>query len=157
MPSDAGEPVQFSLFYDVLLVDRAVGELMRIALADSDLSPLEYGIYSALLDTPGRTATALAADLATPLTTMVDWLARPLQRGHIERSRHPQDRRAWALRLTPDGEAVHSHACRAFSAVYEQFLARPGVDTQTQRAALHAIRDAARDVTRKLLAAPLRT
>lgn len=139
-----------SVFYDAMLADRAIGQLMRVALADSGLSSLEYAIYSALRNDPGTTATALAAEMHAPLTTMADWLAKPIRRGHIERTRSPDDGRAWALRLTADGEAAHERGRASFSAAYVRYLCLPGVDVEAQAAALRAMREGALAVAREL-------
>ena len=144
------QSLPLSVFYDLLLADRAVSRLMSVALADSDITPLEYGIYTALQAAPGITATQLAADMHTPLTTMGDWLAKPVRCGHVDRSRLPEDRRAWALHLTPDGEAAFERARLDFAAAYVRYLALPGIDVEAQQAALASLRAGALAIATEL-------
>lgn len=137
------QSLPLSVFYDLMLADRAVSRMMRLALADSDITPLEYGIYSALHAEPGVTATRLAADMHTPLTTMADWLAKPVRRGHVDRTRSAADGRAWALRLSARGEAAFERGRRDFADAYVKYLALPSVDIEAQQAALASIRSGA--------------
>lgn len=147
------QPLPMSVFYDAMLANRAISQLMQLALADSGLTGLEYGIYSAIRNAPGVTATALAAEMHAPLTTMTDWIAKPVRLGHIERTRLPQDRRAWALRLTPEGEAAHECGRTGFAAAYVRYMELPGVDVDAQHAALESVRNGALTIARELSAA----
>lgn len=148
----ARPPAQWSVFFDVLVVDRQISDFMRVALDGCGLTPLEYGLYSVLADEPGITATGVAERMAAPLTTVADWLAGPVRRGHVQRMRYATDGRAWALTLTEEGDRIFDRACAAFTAAYERYLRHPNVDPDVQHAVLAEMARSVAAVTAELRA-----
>lgn len=115
-PADEPTPL-----YDVFVLDRAVTALLDQAMADSPLRPLEYAIYGLVEQDPGCTATELAKRLSVPLTTMADWLAPIIDRGHLERRRSERDRRSFGLELTAAGRAALGRSMDSFGVAYRAF------------------------------------
>ena len=71
-----------------------------------DLTPPQAGLLRAIARQPGRTQQHYAAHLGVPpsrFVTLVDSLER---RGVVERRRSPDDRRAYGLHLTTEGDAL---------------------------------------------------
>ncbi len=71
-----------------------------------DLTPPQAGLLRAIARRPGQTQQSYAAHLGVPpsrFVTLVDSLER---RGVIERRRSLDDRRAYGLHLTSDGDAL---------------------------------------------------
>ena len=75
-------------------------------LAEVDLHPRHFGMLSHLAASEGQSQQALSVALGihrSAVVALVDDLER---RGLAERRRHPEDRRAYTLYLTPSGRAV---------------------------------------------------
>ncbi len=75
-------------------------------VAAVDLTPPQSGLIRAVAQEPGRSQQALAAQLGTPATRLVALVDGLEQRGVLERRRNPDDRRLYAVHLTPAGEAL---------------------------------------------------
>ncbi|MGQ9369194.1 MarR family winged helix-turn-helix transcriptional regulator [Azospirillum sp. ST 5-10] len=101
--------------------------LQRI-LADEELEGLKLKpghltFFALLAENPGITQTALSRASGrdkSSLTPVVEDFAR---RGFVEKRRLPNDRRSYALSLTPRGEALHRRLA-AHAAAHEAELDR---------------------------------
>ncbi|MDN5724893.1 MAG: hypothetical protein L0G99_03025 [Propionibacteriales bacterium] len=150
-------------FLDAFVLDRAMARLLTRAFADAPINPVDYALYSSIALFSSRaeenssdaedndvTATQLANDLKVPLTTMTDWIAGPVRRGHVVRRRSDRDGRAWALSLTPAGSEALAGGRTAFGRAYEAFLQHTTVDpdelSTTLTAMAHAVARAAEDL-----------
>ncbi|MCD2194050.1 MarR family transcriptional regulator [Actinomycetospora endophytica] len=71
-----------------------------------DLTPPQSGLIRAVAQEPGRSQQALAAQLGTPATRLVALVDALEKRGVLERRRNPDDRRLYAVHLTPAGEEL---------------------------------------------------
>src|SRR4051812_38047590 len=96
-----------SLLFDIFSLNQALGRLLDGYMARSPLTPSEYAFYSAIFETESITPTALAQRLGMPLTTVMDHLARLVQRRHVARMPDPDDRRATRVVLSAEGMAAH--------------------------------------------------
>ena len=76
-------------------------------VAALDLTPPQAGLIRAVAQEGGRSQQALAAQLGTPATRLVALVDALEQRGVLERRRNPDDRRLYAVHLTPAGEALY--------------------------------------------------
>lgn len=112
-----------SALFDVFVLAQAVHELLADAFAGAPLTPEEYAVYSQLLSTPGCTPSALARELAAPLTTVSDWVRTLTQRGHVIREARQHDRRSYGIVLTPAGHRAHRETNRRFEHANATFLA----------------------------------
>ncbi len=70
------------------------------------LSVIERQVMGLLLSRPGLMTKELAAFFAVQTTTMASILERLSDSGFIEKQKHPTDRRAIAVKLTPHGTTV---------------------------------------------------
>jgi len=138
-----GADRRISLLFDVFVVSQRLRALLGHALSDSDLRPDEYAVYSVLFEHGALTPTEMAAYLAMPVTTMLDYLRAMSRRGHTKRARNPADGRSYRVSLTAEGLSAHQRTNAAWNIAVrrlEDGLVRP---VQEIRAALHALDDAA--------------
>jgi DNA-binding MarR family transcriptional regulator len=116
----------YSVLFDLFLADAAASTLLGPAMRGSGLNPSQHAEYSLLRQEGPLTVTEFATRSNRPLSTASDTLRAMEARGHVVRSRHPDDGRAWALRLTPAGRAAHSRAQRRFRVAAAQVSSRLG-------------------------------
>ena len=131
-----------SLFYEVFVLGQAVKRLLETAMANGPLRPEEYAVYSVVFEPESVTPTVMAAALAMPLTTVMDWIGLMERRGHARRRPHPSDGRATLVTLTAEGLRVHREANRRFEHAYRALLAALPDDERLLRDAMVAIREA---------------
>ncbi len=112
-------------------------------MADVELRPDEYAVYSVLFDEGPQTPSELARRVGMPPTTMSHYVRAMLDRGHAIRTVVPSDRRSYELALTHDGLAVHRAASRAFEHANRGFEQALRIDETRARSVLRAIADAA--------------
>lgn len=74
--------------------------------ADSDITPVQYGLMTILSTAPDADQIAIANSLGIDRTNVADVLRRLSDAGLVERRRSETDRRAVISRLTPRGEDV---------------------------------------------------
>jgi DNA-binding MarR family transcriptional regulator len=96
-----------------------------------DLTAPQSGLIRAVAGEPGRSQQALAAQLGTPATRLVALVDALEQRGVLERRRNPDDRRLYAVHLTPAGEELLADLGR-LAAAHEADLLAP-LDPQERR------------------------
>jgi DNA-binding MarR family transcriptional regulator len=91
-----------------------VGQHITTRFADEltplGLHPAHFGVLSHLGDTPGCTQQELANRLHIHRNAMVGLIDDLEARGLVRRSRHPVDRRAYALHLTDSAQTVLRNA-----------------------------------------------
>lgn len=82
-----------------------------------NITPVQYGLMSAVAALPGLDQTALGQEVGLDRTTTADVVKRLEDRGLLERRPNPADRRTRHVRLTPQGEetvaTLHGDMTRA--------------------------------------------
>lgn len=116
----------YSLFFDLFVLNQRVRELLAVAMATSPLRPEEYAVYSVVFEDEAVSPTSMAAQLAMPLTTVVDAIRTMEGRGHARRMPNPRDRRSYLVVLTGDGLRAHAEAHDRFEVAYQAFAAELG-------------------------------
>jgi DNA-binding MarR family transcriptional regulator len=108
-----------------------------------DLTPPQAGLLRAIARQPGQTQQSYAAHLGVPPSRFVTLVDSLEGRGSIERRRRPDDRRAYGLHLTADGEALMRDIGRV-SRAHEDDLCQGLTDSErnTLRELLARIADA---------------
>jgi DNA-binding MarR family transcriptional regulator len=76
------------------------------ALAPLGITPNRFGVLAQLAREEGRTQQELATALGLHRNSMVGLIDDLEERGLVERRRHPEDRRAYAIHLTPAARDV---------------------------------------------------
>ncbi|HWK47896.1 MAG TPA: MarR family transcriptional regulator [Stellaceae bacterium] len=81
------------------------------------ITPVQYGLMTALRREPGRDQASLGAEVGIDRTNAADVLERLAERGLIRRERSASDRRSKVASLTEAGEALteqmYAHMLRA--------------------------------------------
>jgi DNA-binding MarR family transcriptional regulator len=108
-------------------------------IAALDLTAPHAGILRAISAAPGRSQQALSTQLQLLPSRVVAFVDELEDRGYVERRPNPDDRRQYALYLTPDGKELMGKLSR---------LAR-----QHERAITSGLSDSQRAQLRELLAA----
>lgn len=94
----------------------AVAEFVREAAAH-DVTPVQFALMNAMLDTPGVDQITLAKRVAFDAATSGSVIGRLEAKGWVRRDADPQDRRRKLLYITADGaqalQAMHAAVARA--------------------------------------------
>ncbi|GAA4291220.1 MarR family transcriptional regulator [Mycobacterium paraffinicum] len=96
----------------------------RPVLTAHGLSMWGYVILSALDGSPIRTQAALAEAIGADKTRIIPTLDELQERGYIERSPDPDDRRVRLLAITSAGRSIKSAAQRDIQTGEERWLAQ---------------------------------
>ena len=131
-----------SLPFDVFALSSRLGAYLDRALAGTGLRPVEYAVYSLMLEAGPRTPSELAAALGVPPSTMSGYLRPMLERGHARRIPNPTDGRSFRVVLTDVGRAAHRTANPAFSGADQAILDALDRPSGEVRDALQALSDA---------------
>ena len=143
---------RLSVLFELFAAEQRVRTLVVRAMADGELRPDEYAVYSVLFDEGPQTPSDLARRVGMPPTTMSHYVRSMLERGHAERQIVSADRRSYRLALTPGGLRTHRAASRAFGAADQRFSAALRIDPDAARAALLAIGEAAGEAEARMAA-----
>ncbi|MBW8871760.1 MAG: MarR family transcriptional regulator [Leifsonia sp.] len=103
------------------------------ALAPLGITPNRFGVLAELAREDGRTQQELATALNLHRNSMVAMMDDLEERGLVERHRHPRDRRAYAIHLTPSARELLATGARIADELEEAMLAPLDAD---ERAAL---------------------
>lgn len=98
-------------------ISKAPGHLIRRAhqlavavfmedLAEFEVTPVQFAILNALLDTPGEDQITLAGRVAFDAATSGSVIGRLEARGWVRREVDQRDKRRKLLWVTPEGEAI---------------------------------------------------
>ncbi|WP_214408792.1 MarR family winged helix-turn-helix transcriptional regulator [Sphaerisporangium fuscum] len=98
------------LLFDVLAVEERVGQLLRLALAETGLKPMEYAVTSLLATLGPTTPSQMAKGIGMRPSTLSGHLAALTRRGVIQRERAPVDGRSALLELTEEGQRLQRDA-----------------------------------------------
>ncbi|HEY9482259.1 MAG TPA: MarR family transcriptional regulator [Micromonosporaceae bacterium] len=120
-PDPSNEDDRRDLAAMMMPVGRALTTGERPILDAHGLSMWAYVVLVALADEPVRTQAALADAIRADKTRIIPVLDDLQQRGLIERSPDPADRRSHLLSLTTAGQQVH-RAARSGIRAYEHRL-----------------------------------
>jgi DNA-binding MarR family transcriptional regulator len=101
------------------------------ALADQDLTPLEYALLQNLDDDPDVDQIGIAARLGIDRNSTGVLIRRMEQRGLVRRQTNGADRRARLVHLTPKGYQLRERARPLIAAQQQQILSvLPAVDRE---------------------------
>jgi DNA-binding MarR family transcriptional regulator len=87
------------------------------------ITPVQYGILTALLYYPGSDQVSLGAEIGIDRSNVADVLERLHERGLVRREKSAADRRMMLAFLTADGEALTRDMHGAMQVAQERFLA----------------------------------
>jgi DNA-binding MarR family transcriptional regulator len=121
-PGPAGSPLAFAL----RRAQRAVTEDFAARFGGEAIRPAQLAVLDLLRRQPGVRQSAAGVAVGIKRTNFVPLLDALERRGLAERRRVPQDRRAVALFLTDQGEALLTRLHAAAAAHEARFTARLG-------------------------------
>lgn len=147
MKDPDGGPDSLSVLFELFAASQAARALLGHALRRSPLTPDEYAVYSVLIDPGLHTPTSLRQRLGMPAPTLSDYLAVMADRGHLRRTRNPDDGRSSYLRLTASGKAAHRATARDFEPAIRALLDELRRSPTRLRAGLVDLREAAARAT----------
>ncbi len=84
----------------------SVSQALAEGLKPLGIDPQHFGLLRALLFTEGQSQRAIGVSLGIPPNRMVALVDDLEGRGAVKRVKHPSDRRAYALTLTPKGKKL---------------------------------------------------
>lgn len=131
-----------SLPFDVFALSSRLGAFLDRELEGTGLRPVEYAVYSLMLEAGPRTPSELAAALGVPPSTMSGYIKPMLERGHARRIPNAADGRSFRVELTDAGLALQRRVQPAFSAADRAILDSLDRSEEQVRAALVAVADA---------------
>jgi DNA-binding MarR family transcriptional regulator len=131
-----------TMLFDVWRVSRLVHGLLDDAIADSGLTAEEFALFSILSSSESVTPSKLAEWLAVAPTTVSTYIKRLKEKGQVEYTVNPADRRSTLLRLTPDGERAYRAARELFIPVLREVLNGLTLPEEDVRRSLHDIENA---------------
>ena len=134
---------EISLLFDFFVTAQRLRRVLSSALAGSGMRPDEYAVYSLLFDIGPLTASEMAALLAMPLTTVLDYLKTMTAAGHVTRTSHPFDGRAVQVSLNRSGLAAHKRANRHWEVARREIEENLSMPVEKIRRGLRALDDAA--------------
>jgi DNA-binding MarR family transcriptional regulator len=111
----------------VAFVVSRLGFSVSQALADGlkplGIDPQHFGLLRALLFSEGQSQRAIGASLSIPPNRMVALVDDLEERGAVKRVKHPTDRRAYAVTLTPKGNELFEKALQVAISVEARLCA----------------------------------
>jgi DNA-binding MarR family transcriptional regulator len=87
------------------------------------ITPVQYGVLTALLYFPGSDQVSLGAEVGIDRTNAADVLERLAERGLVRREKSAEDRRMMLAYLTPEGEALTRGMHDAMQRAQDRLLA----------------------------------
>ena len=110
--------------------------LFMAELAGEDVTPVQFAILNAVMDTPGIDQVTLAGRVALDAATSGSVIGRLESKGWIKREPHEIDRRRKLLWLTPAGHSATLQMKTAVERVQENLLKPLSQDESEHLAAL---------------------
>jgi DNA-binding MarR family transcriptional regulator len=97
-------------------------ELFAAEMAGSELTPRQYAVLAALASHEAASQTDIVRETGIDRSTLADIVKRLVQKGVLSRRRAKNDARAYAVRLTPAGNAILKQAEPAAQRVSDRLL-----------------------------------
>ncbi|MBP2311559.1 MarR family winged helix-turn-helix transcriptional regulator [Azospirillum soli] len=109
-PSKTGKmalgPLPELIGYNLRKAQVAVFQSFQNAVAPHDITPGQFGVLIMIKENEGLSQSDLGSAVGIDRSTMVAVIDRLESRGLVIRAPSPNDRRSYALRLSPEGEKL---------------------------------------------------
>ncbi|WP_246024223.1 MarR family winged helix-turn-helix transcriptional regulator [Azospirillum ramasamyi] len=92
--------------YNLRKAQVAVFQSFQNAVAPHDITPGQFGVLIMIRENEGLSQSDLGTAVGIDRSTMVAVIDRLESRGLVVRAPSPNDRRSYALRLSPEGQAL---------------------------------------------------
>ena len=107
----------------LFIASQAAQELANSRLAALGFNVRSFGVLTLLDDQGALSQQTIGEHLRIDRTTMVTMIDELEQAGLLRRERNPQDRRAYAIALTPKGTARQKRGTEALEGARDTFFA----------------------------------
>lgn len=97
--------------------------LFAQAFPDEDLTPRQKALLVTVYQNPGATQNRIAELIALDRNSFAEMIARMTKKGYVRRTRSAEDGRAYALEISPQGEALLARILPRDAEVEAQVLA----------------------------------
>lgn len=94
-------------------VSQCASDVFADEIGETDLTPRQYAVLIAVSEREGLSQTALVEETGIDRSTLADVVRRMLRKGLLERKRTQHDARAYAIRLTDEGQSALASAAPA--------------------------------------------
>ena len=122
MPSTGNTTLNSSLVHLLHRAGQAADERFATEIGNTDLTPRQFAVLSALAVREIASQTEIVEATGIDRSTLADIVKRLVQRGLLVRRRSRQDARAYAVRLTPNGQLALKQAAPAAERAGEHVL-----------------------------------
>jgi DNA-binding MarR family transcriptional regulator len=85
---------------------QAVEEIFQAEIGDSDLTPRQLAVLATVAGNEGSSQTDIVNLTGIDRSTLADIVSRLVKKGLLQRRRTKQDARAYAVKLTEEGQRV---------------------------------------------------
>ncbi|WP_245636739.1 MarR family winged helix-turn-helix transcriptional regulator [Azospirillum thiophilum] len=92
--------------YNLRKAQVAVFQSFQTAVAPHDITPGQFGVLIMIRENEGLSQSDLGTAVGIDRSTMVAVIDRLESRGLVVRAPSPNDRRSYALRLSPEGQSL---------------------------------------------------
>lgn len=99
-------PLPDLIGYNLRKAQVAIFQNFQNAVAPHDITPGQFGVLIMIRENEGLSQSDLGSAVGIDRSTMVAVIDRLESRGLVVRAPSPNDRRSYALRLSPEGEAL---------------------------------------------------
>jgi DNA-binding MarR family transcriptional regulator len=125
--ADAAAPIRLPLWsrpgYLVRRLHQSHGAIFAEECKAFGITPVQYGLLTALLHRPGSDQVSLGAELGIDRSNAADVVARLAERGLVRRERGNADRRTRLAHLTEEGVALTRAMFGAMQRAQDRLLA----------------------------------
>jgi len=108
----------------------------RVALAETGVTAAQAAVMHVIASAPGTTQRQVADQLQQKEPAVAGMVARLLESGFLSRTPSLTDGRAWALSLTPSGEAAIAGFRKPLDQINAQLTEALGGEEEVERFAL---------------------
>jgi|SRR5689334_9498705 DNA-binding MarR family transcriptional regulator len=121
-----------SLLHLLHRAGQVADELFTSEMTESDLTPRQYAVLAALAKHQTASQTTIVDETGIDRSTVAEIVKRLLHRGVLARRRAKHDARAYAVRLTPAGQAALRQAEPIAQRVNDRLLKQLGTSRRAE-------------------------
>jgi MarR family transcriptional regulator, temperature-dependent positive regulator of motility len=106
MKTDTGNPLARSPIHLLHRAHQAVGQVFTMGMLTSDLTPRQLAVLVAVAENEGLSQTDLVERTGIDRSTLADIVKRLTRKRLLQRRRTKEDARAYAVKLTAEGQRM---------------------------------------------------
>ncbi len=126
MHDNSGGRLDQSVLHLLHRAGQVADELFAAEMAGGELTPRQFAVLAALAKHETASQTDIVRETGIDRSTLADIVKRLVQKGALARRRAKHDARAYAVRLTPAGQAILKQAEPAAQRVNDRLLKQVG-------------------------------